>query len=306
MTRFRLSPILFLLSPAVVVSFPLLKAGEPPVLSAVTGDGGGGLADVRSGGGERFSLFRPVPPDRLREMSADRPDTTESPITVDAGHFQIESSFFDFGRQRSPEGRVDTYTWGSINLKAGLFSNTDLQLVLDPWVEEKWTGPGGRHDTTSGMGDPEVRLKVNLFGNDGGTPAALAVMPFVKIPAGSDLSNGEWEGGIILPLSLDLSERVSLGLMLEMDLVHAGDGGGYDQEWVHTAVLGFELTERLGLYVEYVGTAGAEAQFDYQAAGSAGLTWAASDNVQWDIGGRIGLNAAAGEFGVFTGITRRF
>lgn len=252
-----------------------------------------------------WSLFRPVPSESMREMSADRPDTTESPITVDAGHFQIESSFFDFSRSRSAEGRTDTFTWGSVNLKAGLLPNADLQVVFDAYVEEKQTGPNGLKETTSGSGDPEVRLKVNFFGNDGGR-TALAVMPFVRIPTGSDLSGGEWEGGMILPLSVELTKKISLGLMLEMDLVRDAADGGYTQEWLHTAVLGIELTETLGLYLEYAGTAGPEAAFQYQAGCGGGFTWAASKNVQWDIGGRIGLNAAAEEAGFFTGITRRF
>lgn len=303
--RLRFSSILPIFTPALMLVLllppPSSKAGE---LTLSPEAGAGAASEDKKG----FSILRPAPAGRLRELSADRPDTTESPITVDGGRFQIESSFFDFGRQRLPEGRVDTYTWGSLNLKVGLLPDTDLQFVIDPWVEEKWTGADGRRATHSGIGDPEIRLKMNFFGNDGETPSGLAaaVMPFVRIPSGSDVSGGEWEGGIILPLSVDLSERVSLGLMLEMDLVHATEGGGYEQEWVHTAVMGFELTKQLGLYVEYVGTAGTETGFDYQAACSGGLTWAASENVQWDIGGRIGLNAAAEEFGLFTGITRRF
>ncbi|MES2705712.1 MAG: transporter [Verrucomicrobiota bacterium] len=282
--------------PVVIGALLVLPAAELPVKAGETPQKG-------------YHLFRPVPAESMRELSADRPDTTESPITVDAGHFQMEASFFDFGRSRSAESRTDTFTWGAVNLKAGLLPNADLQVVFDAWTEERRTGPGGLRDTTSGPGDPEVRLKVNFFGNDGGR-TALAVMPFVRIPAGSDVSGGEWEGGIILPLSVDLAEKISLGLMLEMDLTHdaAGGGGGYGQEWVHTAVLGFGLTEKLGLYLEYAGTAGSgwETDFDYQAACGGGFTWAASENVQWDIGGRIGLNAAAEEFGLFTGITRRF
>jgi len=34
----------------------------------------------------------------MRDLSADKPDATESPITVDAGHYQVELSFMDFGR----------------------------------------------------------------------------------------------------------------------------------------------------------------------------------------------------------------
>ena len=39
----------------------------------------------------RYSLLNPTPDALLRDMSTDRPDKTESPYTVDAGRFQIET-----------------------------------------------------------------------------------------------------------------------------------------------------------------------------------------------------------------------
>ena len=37
------------------------------------------------------TLFNPTPDTLMREMSTDRPDASESPYTVDAGHYQMES-----------------------------------------------------------------------------------------------------------------------------------------------------------------------------------------------------------------------
>src|SRR5262245_65062609 len=42
-----------------------------------------------------FCLFNPTPRELMRDMDTDRPDTTESPHTVDAGHVQAELSFAD-------------------------------------------------------------------------------------------------------------------------------------------------------------------------------------------------------------------
>jgi hypothetical protein len=42
------------------------------------------------------SLFNPTPRSAMRAMSTDRPDTTESARTVDAGHVQVEMSFIDW------------------------------------------------------------------------------------------------------------------------------------------------------------------------------------------------------------------
>ena len=230
-----------------------------------------------------------------REMSTDRPDTTESPYTVDAGHFQLEMSFFDYSRDGG--GNSDAWAFGLMNFKAGLLPNTDLQFVFDTWTEER-SGA-----TRSGFSDITLRLKQNLWGNDGGT-TALALMPYVKIPTGTELSNGEWEGGLIVPLGIALSDRLNLALMAEIDIVHDADAGGYDAEWLHSATLGIGLTEQLGMYVELVGIAGPET--DYQAIFDTGFTFAVTSNLIFDTGVRIGLNEAAEDFGVFTGMSIRF
>jgi hypothetical protein len=44
----------------------------------------------------RYNLFHPTPDNLLRELATDRPDKTESPTTVDAGHFQFEMDFATF------------------------------------------------------------------------------------------------------------------------------------------------------------------------------------------------------------------
>ncbi len=43
-----------------------------------------------------YNLFNPVPENLMRELSPDRPDETESPYTVDAGHYQLEMDFANF------------------------------------------------------------------------------------------------------------------------------------------------------------------------------------------------------------------
>jgi Putative MetA-pathway of phenol degradation len=244
--------------------------------------------------GGALNLFNPVPDAAMREMSTDRPDTTESPYTVPAGHFQLEMSFFDYSRDG---GESEAWAFGLVNIKAGLLPDTDLQLIFDTWTEER---PG---KTNSGFSDVTLRLKQNLWGNDGGT-TALALMPYVKIPTGTDLSNGEWEGGLIVPLGIALSDRLSLGLMGEMDIVHDEEGGGHEVEWLHSVTLGIGLTDQLGLYVELVGIAGA--QTEYRALFDTGFTFAVTDNLIFDTGVRIGLNDAAEDFGVFTGMSLRF
>ncbi len=63
------------------------------------------------------------------------------------------------------------------------------------------------------------------------------------------------------------------------------------------------MTDKLGLYIEYLGIAG---DHPYEAYASGGVTWAFTDQFQWDAGIVIGLNDAAEDLNTFTGFTVKF
>lgn len=239
-----------------------------------------------------YTFFNPTPREMWRELSPDRPDVTESALTVDAGAYVIEASFFDW-RQN---GRDDTYTFMSTNFKVGLTNRIDLQTVFDTYAFE------GGPSNADGFGDVQFRLKYNVWGNDGGS-SAFAIFPFIKVPTGTELSNGQFEGGLILPFSMDLNDRVGLGLMAEIDYFYDEINNDYQVEFLHTIVLGFDLTERVGLYTEYIGIAGLSA---YQTYAAGGMTLAVSEDLVFDCGTQIGLNADSEEIGAFCGFTKRF
>eukprot|EP01031_Cornospumella_fuschlensis_P011366 gene11366-13888_t len=114
-----------------------------------------------------FHLFNPTPTPLMREMSTDRPDTTESPYTVDAGHFQVEMSFFDYQQFFDSGLRGEAWSICQMNLKAGLWHNTDLQVLFNLHDSIRITG-GLATTTASGFADVTVRLKTNIWGNEGG------------------------------------------------------------------------------------------------------------------------------------------
>src|SRR5437773_6713481 len=97
----------------------------------------------------KYNLFNPTPVELVREMTTDRPDKTESPFTVDAGHFQIEADIlsytYDRYNQAHTDTRVETVRIAPMNLKVGLFNDVDLQLVVDTYESVR------THDLTTGM-----------------------------------------------------------------------------------------------------------------------------------------------------------
>jgi len=257
-----------------------------------------------------YSLARPVPADLLRELSTDRPDQTESPYTVDAGHFQIELDFVKYTHDHDTadgaDGSVKDWSIAPVNLKLGLTNRMDLQLMIDPHVSSRAEDRiAGTRTRVSGFGDVVTRLKVNCWGNDGGA-TAFAIMPFVKWPlSASDVRNGKTEGGLIFILGFELPAGWSSAAMTEVDFVSDGDGGR-EAEWVNTITFAHDLTARLGGYVEFVVVTGSAPGFQWQGQFDAGLAYALNDNTQLDLGCNFGVTASAPDYQPFVGLSRRF
>ena len=254
-----------------------------------------------------YSLTNPTPREALRELSTDRPDKTESPYTVDAGHVQVELDFANYTRERDGQSRSETIGVLPFNLKLGLTNSTDLQLLVEPYVRQEVTDrTTGARDTVSGFGDVTLRLKQNLWGNDGGR-TALALMPFVKLPTSSNgIGNDAVEFGLIVPLAIGVSDRVGIGLMTEIDVLEESDGDGYAASFINSATVSFALTERLGLYTELFTERSTEQGARWVVTGDVGLTYGLTDDLQLDGGVNLGLTEAADDLQLFVGISRRF
>lgn len=245
----------------------------------------------------------------MRPMSTDRPDQTESPYTVDAGHFQVEMDLVSavFDRDRSGSDDKRTTGWGtSLNLKAGLLNDVDIQFVLEPYVHTRVKDSvAGSVDTASGFGDFQTRLKVNLWGNDGGS-TAFAMMPFVKWPlAESSLRNGKTEGGAIFILGFELPAGWGSAVMTEFDFV-ANDTGGYDTEFVNSITFSHDIVGELGGYVEFFSVVSSAGDVAWQGQFDVGFTYTVNDDLQLDTGCNFGVTGSAPDFNPFVGISWRF
>ncbi len=255
------------------------------------------------------NLFHPTPRICLREMSTDRPDQTESPYTVDAGHFQLEMDFLNatFSHDYSPGMDVRTALWdvAPVNLKVGLLDNVDLQLVLDthPYAHAA-NRISGEVAVASGFGDALTRVKINLWGNGGGK-TAFAIMPFVKWPLPrSDLRNGKIEGGVILPFALELGSGWHLGAMTEFDFL-ATDAGRHRRAYVNSVTVGHLVSRRVSAYAEFFTVIGPSSTGGWQGQVDAGWTYAVRENVQLDLGCNFGVTRSAPKLNPFVGLSFR-
>src|SRR5882757_9318442 len=92
-------------------------------------DAGSGSADKSV-----YNLFNPTPASLMRELTPDRPDKTESPYTVDAGHYQLEMDFANLTLDDSNGVRTRAWNVAPFNIKIGLLNNVDLQFVFNDYL----------------------------------------------------------------------------------------------------------------------------------------------------------------------------
>jgi hypothetical protein len=257
-----------------------------------------------------FNLFNPTPPDLMREFSTDRPDKTESPYSVDAGHMQIEMDLANYSYdRRNPQHsstRAQSLSILPTNLKLGLLNNLDIQLVSDNflWLREENLDTKQAAETT-GVGDTTLRAKLNLWGNDGGR-SAFALMPFITFPtASANLGVEDTEFGLILPLALQLPKDFSLGLMTEFDFVR-DDNNDLNFIWVNSATLSHDLTKNLGAYIELFTALDPDRTSALELTLDLGLTFAINDNLQLDTGLNIALTREPDDWNPFIGLSIRY
>lgn len=255
-----------------------------------------------------YHVFNPTPKELMRSMSTDRPDKTESAYTVDAGHYQLEMSFFDYTYDhRNPvadDTRSEAWSMAPWNLKVGLLNNVDLQWVFSPYIIERTRE--AVTERKEGSGDMQTRLKVNLWGNDGGT-TALALMPFVKFPTNTDdLGNDDIEGGLIIPLAIGLPADWSMGLMAEFDFNRNEMESGYHTEFVKSITISHAIIGDLNGYVEFFSRHYSDRNIRWEGTIDAGLTYAVNDNAQLDLGLNIATTRSADDFNPFMGLSVRY
>jgi hypothetical protein len=280
-----------------------------------------GAADPKSGEPDksRYWLFNPTPENLLRDLTTDRPDMTESPFTVDAGHVQFETNIFGYSKSRPDlDGTItNSYEYGTTNIRIGLTSWAEFNVVVAPYGVVK-TRPLDPIDATrqSGSGGVDLRMKFNLWGNDtfekpGAT--ALGILPFVTIPTGwqNGISPPGIEGGVILPFAVKLTEKWSLGLngglhVVRDEIEEPGIRPGTHTEWLASASFSYEWSENFSTYYEIAGRFETRDPRGDIGILATGFTYKLSKNVQLDGGVNFGVTKAADRINPFVGISARF
>lgn len=243
-----------------------------------------------------------------RDLCADRPGLGTPACTVDQGRMVVELGLGDWTRQQDAGSRTDTIQAGDALVRLGLSEHLEAQIG--------WTAYGhartrdrlsGAVEKDSGVGDVLVALRRNLSSPDG-SGFSIAIMPYVYLPTGgSAIGAGDWGAGLIVPVSFDLGGGFSLGLTPQIDAAVDGDRDGRHIAYGSVAGLGFSLSDSVSGAIEAQVTRDEDpAGHGTEALGGLSFAWQPSDDMQFDIGANIGLNADSPDSQVYLGVVRRF
>jgi hypothetical protein len=224
------------------------------------------------------------------------PLTTDDAGTVEKGNFQLEGSF-DAARQDHHDREFSP----SVTLTYGLFGKMDMgvgssYLFLHP--------KEGKNE--NGLGDTELKMKFRLFDEKDWIPA-FAITGNLKIPTASDskgLGSGKTDFSTNTIFTKNLSERWVLHLNLGYTFI--GEHGE-NNEFNYSLAGQFLLSDKWAL----VGEIGRVNNFnghksDDPISGLIGTYYLLNDHFALDAGVEIGMNKAAPDFRLTTGLTFLF
>jgi hypothetical protein len=257
----------------------------------------------------QYTLFNPTPTDQMRPFNTDRPTKSNIPYTVDAGHFQYEGDIFIYSFNNTSTPDTDSTSWVLFNptFKAGLTNWADLEVNFSAQnIQRSVTRSTGALTSSNGFGDTFTRLKMNLWGNDGGT-TAFALIPYGKWPtAPIGVGNGYTEGGIIAPLAISLPYGFTTILMGELDYLKNPVSPGYRANFQSLINLNRSILENVTAYAEIYANWPNSPDLQNTYTLDFALAWSPRPNFQLDVGINIGLVSAAIPYQIYMGISQRF
>ncbi|MCC5945269.1 MAG: transporter [Bernardetiaceae bacterium] len=252
-----------------------------------------------------YHLFKPKPKDKMREMHTDRPDVTETPFTVDAGHIQFEFDFLNLYRHpiSRQRGETDLLVLNGI-AKIGVTDFADLEVVFSA---NQWHFPDKRkiqNDSVfnrSGFGDIGFRAKFNLLGNSH-EQFGIALMPSILLPLNNEASEQVYIPGITAIWAYHFADQWEIGGQLDYyRLFDLSKRPLFNEFWA-TFEIGYDMSEKFSFFTEYVAILSENNA--YLHTYNAGVVYAISSNFRIDLAFNLGLNHKSPST-IFTGFSFR-
>ena len=243
-------------------------------------------------------------PDLSEPLITDRPDFTESAVTVGRGVAQLEMGY-TYAYDDDGTDQTTAHSYPETLLRYGFLAEW-LELRFG-WNYGDQTVVGGTPSQASGSEDIYLGLKIALTPQEGWLPE-MTIIPQMNVPTGAAaFTAGEIQPGLNWVYSWAINDFLSTAGSSQfnraLDPVSSTTYYEFAQSWT----IAYALSDRVGGYTEWYAffpSAATTAQVQHYFNG--GFTYLLSNDVQLDIRGGVGMNDAAVDYFVGTGISIRF
>ena len=214
----------------------------------------------------------------VEPLVTDRPDFTESSVTVAPGRFQ-----FELGYTFSQKGEEDEHDFGELLVRLGILPWLEGRFAFNSFVLLRQPGEDG-----DGINDFTVAMKARLLSPDDGASRAVphvALLLGAELPiGGDDIGTDVVVPGVKLAAAWKLGRRASLSS--NVGWARPSDDQGRYGVGLASLALGYSLSEPLGAFVEWYGLFPGERDGGSEHYVNGGLALLLSPNAQvdWRIG----------------------
>lgn len=181
-----------------------------------------------------------------QDLVTDRPDFTESAVTVPKGSWQLE---FGYTFDKDNVYHLTTHTLGELLVRFTLVEKLEFRVGINSYNILEFGGfPAGGplYSTVKGFEDMSLGLKWEIIRDN------VAVLVSTTIPTGAEnLGSSKLQPSVTLALAKDINKTLAIGVNLGAANLRGGDIG--IMEFTASTSLGISLTEKLGMFIEYFG-----------------------------------------------------
>lgn len=215
----------------------------------------------------------------LPELVTDRPDITESAVTVPNGYWQVETGFsYEFQKYSENSITLENKNLhlGSTLFRYGISENMELRFGGEYFCGEATINSVSQ--TTQGLDGLVVGSKYNFFNDENGIIInRFACLLEFQLPFGNqDLRPQNIEP--VFSIAAGKSFSKNLELTVNIGLSNLGNIGKSD--YFYSGSFGMDLSERWGMFLEYFGDSQSgiypQNNFDF------GFTYLMKENIQLD------------------------
>jgi len=208
----------------------------------------------------------------------DRPDQTESSSAVEKGSLQIETGIL-VGFTDNDEITEEQILAPTTLFRYGITKGFEIR-VLNQFERLTYESISTKFN---GISDLEIGFKTQLLKKED-INAEIAFLSHLIVPTGTKgLTNDKFGTINKLSISHQINDNVGLGYNVGYNYFGIDNG-----DLTYSVALGFEVTEKIGIYIEPYGEV---INLDiHEASFDAGITYSLKENMQFDFSFGTGLS----------------